>query len=41
MRIQLSLSLRFDLFYLLFNSCDGNDVFWRQLYACETIQLLQ
>ena len=27
--VQLSLSLHFYLLYLLLNSCDGNDVFWR------------
>ena len=29
MHIQLSLSLHFYLLYLLLNSCDGNDAFWR------------
>jgi len=28
-RVQLSLSLHFYLLYLLLNSCDGNDAFWR------------
>jgi len=28
MPVQLSLSLRFYLLYLLLNSCDGNDAFW-------------
>jgi len=27
--VQLSLSLHFYLLYLLLNSCDGNDAFWR------------
>jgi len=31
MHVQLSLSLHFYLFYLLLNSCDGNDAFWRLL----------
>jgi len=29
MHIQLSLFLHFYVLYLLLNSCDGNDVFWR------------
>ena len=29
MRIQFSLYLQFYLLYLLLNSCDGNDAFWR------------
>jgi len=38
--VQLSLCRHFYLLYLLLNCCDGNDAFWRQLYATETAQLL-